>query len=545
MAQKFLDQAGLVALWAKIKALFGNGALKISSNSGTTTQATTMNESLDKTLQINGDGTWISGAVSGSAGSAVVTLSHGGPSTGSALTTSNGTASAVPNAGTEVTVLTGVTASADSKGHITGVSTTRQKIKTPNNGELSINTKVGNTTTEVADFTADQADNDSITFEQGTNVTLTPDTTNKKITVAHATPSGASAQSTAVLKKLKWDSQGHIIGTENISDSDVGINNGTFSVKTKVGTAAAVTAADFTANQAGADDVTFIQGANVTLVTDTTNRTITINADATDPNDATLTVKGNTGIQVAFSADESTNKDLAINGDNTLIETAVTSATDETIVTISHKTPTNGSGSTFSQDSATASAYSPSANILTDLSIKTNKGHITQITPTYAKIGNATTSTPGLMSAADKAALDGMQQTISTALTSAITPKGSISATDIANQYLSYLTSSHVGDLYQLSTPLVIGEAQSGDTSIYYGEFAEGENITDSGAKRVEFPAGSYIMVVNTGTASHPVYKFDAVSGLYDFTQYLKAIPVNTSDSDYENGDDTIDSICV
>jgi hypothetical protein len=53
-------------------------------------------------------------------------------------------------------------------------------------------------------------------------------------------------------------------------------NNGTFSVKTKVGSNDAVTAADFTANQSSADDVTFIQGSNTTLTTDTTNRTITI-----------------------------------------------------------------------------------------------------------------------------------------------------------------------------------------------------------------------------------------------------------------------------
>ena len=54
--------------------------------------------------------------------------------------------------------------------------------------------------------------------------------------------------------------------------------NGTFSVKTKVGNNAAVTAADFTANQSGTDDVTFIQGSNVTLTTDTANRTITVAA---------------------------------------------------------------------------------------------------------------------------------------------------------------------------------------------------------------------------------------------------------------------------
>ena len=54
------------------------------------------------------------------------------------------------------------------------------------------------------------------------------------------------------------------------------VNNGTFSIKTKVGSANAETASDFTANQSGTDDVTFIQGDNVTLTTDASNRTITI-----------------------------------------------------------------------------------------------------------------------------------------------------------------------------------------------------------------------------------------------------------------------------
>lgn len=110
----------------------GNKALKIASGSGTATQAITMNESsADKTLTITGDGTYITGAVSGSAGAPTVTLSHAGPGTGSALTTSNGTAGSYA-LNTEYTVLTGVTVSADAKGHITGISTTRQKIKDTN-----------------------------------------------------------------------------------------------------------------------------------------------------------------------------------------------------------------------------------------------------------------------------------------------------------------------------------------------------------------------------------------------------------------------------
>lgn len=56
---------------------------------------------------------------------------HYTPSGGEALTTSNGTASAYA-LNTEYTVLTGVTITTDAAGHVTGVATTRQKVKDTN-----------------------------------------------------------------------------------------------------------------------------------------------------------------------------------------------------------------------------------------------------------------------------------------------------------------------------------------------------------------------------------------------------------------------------
>ena len=214
---------------------------------------------------------------------------------------------------------------------------------TVNNGTFSLKQKVGSTTTTVADFTANQSGTDDITFIQGSNVTLTADTTNRTITIASTDTNtwrplgtGASdacagndsrlsdsrpasdvyswakastkptytasevglgnvgnfkAVSTVASQGLsnteKSNARANIgAGTSSFSGSyndlsnkptiPAAANNGTFSVKTKVGSNSAVTAADFTANQSSADDVTFIQGTNVTLTTDTTNRTITI-----------------------------------------------------------------------------------------------------------------------------------------------------------------------------------------------------------------------------------------------------------------------------
>ena len=60
------------------------------------------------------------------------------------------------------------------------------------------------------------------------------------------------------------------------------VNNGSFTIKTKVGSNAAVNVGSTSANASGNSDVTFIQGTNVTLTTDTTNRTITISSTDTN-----------------------------------------------------------------------------------------------------------------------------------------------------------------------------------------------------------------------------------------------------------------------
>ena len=52
------------------------------------------------------------------------------------------------------------------------------------NGTYTVKTLVGSTTTNVSDFTANQSSADDVTFVQGSNVIITPDATNRKITIA-------------------------------------------------------------------------------------------------------------------------------------------------------------------------------------------------------------------------------------------------------------------------------------------------------------------------------------------------------------------------
>lgn len=104
----------------------GSKLLKLSDGTNTKTAIGVNENSSDRTVTFSGD-SWVTPTVAGSDNAATVSFAHADPGTGSAMTTTEGTASAA-SAGTTYAVVTGVTISKDSKGHITGVSTTRQNV---------------------------------------------------------------------------------------------------------------------------------------------------------------------------------------------------------------------------------------------------------------------------------------------------------------------------------------------------------------------------------------------------------------------------------
>ena len=119
----------------------GNKALKVSSNTGTATQAITMNEnSSDRTLQIKGDGTYLSGAVSGSDNAPVITLTptNSGATAGSYGDSSNQTPT---YGGTfKVPYIT-----VDAKGRVTGISEHTVKIPATDDTDVKVTqTALGN-----------------------------------------------------------------------------------------------------------------------------------------------------------------------------------------------------------------------------------------------------------------------------------------------------------------------------------------------------------------------------------------------------------------
>jgi len=106
-----------------------------------------------------------------------------------------------------------------------------------NNGTYTIKTLVGSTTTNVSDFTANQSSADDVTFVQGSNVTITPDTTNRKITIAAkdttysaATTSAAglmSASDKTKLNNIESGAQVHKAPTTAEVKSALGTGSGT------------------------------------------------------------------------------------------------------------------------------------------------------------------------------------------------------------------------------------------------------------------------------------------------------------------------------
>ena len=532
MQRKFLDQAGLVALWGKIKA-YGGKTLKVLSNDNSAKDVIVMNENTnDKTLEIKGDGTWISGAATTSTNKVTITLSHNNANTASVNNRIGTTSTGDYAFGTEYTVLSGIEVDADDKGHLSYPTSgnsaglagrvTKQKIKDTNR-EIDVNG-----TPLLPDNVHTPVD-----FVNGTGINV----------------SGSSGTITHNLQPAKTNTLGGIKASNVLNSAQT------------LTSANGSTADRYYGVQVDSNGVAFV---NVPW-TDSQNvgtANLTLKADkvgsSSDSSGGTV-----------FNANETTNKGLDILGDGTKIETTRTAGTNKQTVTVTHKAVTANSGSEISSNQKptynSAATYAPlSDEVISDLSVKVDTtGHVESVTPTYKKIPLATSTTAGLMSAADKDALNQVNQTIANALTSAITPKGGITPYELQQAVTAQetiLSAAHVGDLYRLideddttdpnyGKPLAIGNTQSNDIVITYSNFVEGGSLTNNGTQRHEFSAGTYVMVVNTGTAQSPVYKLDTVSGLYDMSNYwmlegnnaLIPIPLDTDDPNYTGPNTTAD----
>ncbi len=93
-------------------------------------------------------------------------------------------------------------------------------------------------------------------------------------------------------------------------------------------------------------------------------------------------------------------------------------------------------------------------------------------------------------------------QAINSAISSVYKPAGSLAAAEIA---ASLLTSANEGNVYNVSE-----------------EFTTTTNFVEGAGKT--YPAGTNIVVVNTGTSASPVYKFDILAGFMDLSNYVTQV---------------------
>lgn len=499
MVTRFLDQAGLIALWGKIKdyiadyhsnhlPTIGNKALKFKTNNSLATVVTMNEDTNDKTLEINGDSTWItSGALDLTTSNTVkATFSHAAPDSSSMSSRTYTSSTGNYAFGTEYTVIASAALDADDKGHVNigtsstnpGLTLTKQKIKDTNRAiKVDGSEKLASNVNTAVDF-VDGTGTDAVWTSTGSKI---------QYNIKEATAS--------VLGGVKITNKDSNL---TLSSSNASLDGSTtdryYGVQVDNNGVAFV-------NVPWPNQVSALN-AKLKVAADSGTAAQIFSANA--ENDSTVTIAGGTNLNTSVNGTTLTVNHDTMNSNSSPMATAVVSS---------------GAG-------ANTSSVSTGCNVLSGVSLAHTNGHITGVTSTYTTLTAATQSSAGLMSAADKTAIDNLSQTIATALTSAITPKGSITAEDLVaaleNQDNNPLSQSHIGYLYNLSTPLVIGNTITGDTSTFYSNFVEGGNLTANGSDRFVIQAGQNLLVVNTGTAQNPSYKFDIISGMMDLSGYVE-----------------------
>lgn len=295
----------------------------------------------------------------------------------------------------------------DSYGHVTGVTERTYTavdhtytIPTVNNGTYTVKTKVGDTVTSVSDFTANQSGTDDVTLIQGTNVTLTPDATNRTITVAAtysaATTSAAGLMSATDKTKLDGIATGATANAGTITK--VGnTSSGAVTVSSSNNTASFGSAV--TVGTVGGVDLKFTMPGNPNTNTHYTavpvagGSTATSNATS-DTSDPYINIIENSaksgGIQIKGSGATSvTAKDgvITINSTDNNTDTKVTSVDN-------HYTPSANANSELTASlSGTAGTFATNTEytVLTGVKAQRDaKGHITGLTYTAQKVKDTT-----------------------------------------------------------------------------------------------------------------------------------------------------------
>ena len=104
-----------------------------------------------------------------------------------------------------------------------------------------------------------------------------------------------------------------------------------------------------------------------------------------------------------------------------------------------------------------------------------------------------------------------VQSAISAAISSAYKPAGTIAKSGIVS---GLLVEANLGNVYNISEAFTVGSGSGEVPASLFTDAAAGHS----------YPAGTNIVVVNTGTSSSPLYKFDVLAGFVDLSNYVTKV---------------------
>lgn len=360
MSNKYLNETGLSHLWDKVKAYITNSAITgIStssplSGSGTSGSVTISHANSGVTAASKGD----TSAQTPGFGSTFKALSGTVNATGHLTAFAEHTVK-IPNAA--ATTSAAGLMSSDDKTKLNGIATGAEV-----NQNAFSNVKVGSTTV------AADAKTDTLELVAGSNVTLTPDATNDKVTIA-ATDTTYSEATTSANGLMSSGDKTKLNGIATGAE----VNQNAFS-NVKVGST--TVAAD-----SKTDTLELVAGSNITLTPDATNDKVTIAATDTTYSNATTSAAG-----------------LMSSSDKTKLDGVATGAE----VNQNAFSNVKVGGTTVAADSKTDTLELVAGSNVTLTPDSTNdKVTIAATDTTYS---DATTSSSGLMSASDKTKLTGI-----------------------------------------------------------------------------------------------------------------------------------------
>lgn len=248
-------------------------------------------------------------------------------------------------------------------------------------------------------------------------------------------------------------------------------------------------------------------------------------------NNSTITIQKNSTTVDSFTLNQSSNKTIDIS-----VPTATSDITNDSGYITSSDIPTNVSA--FTNDAGYLTAHQSIKTLKTD----NTTGQTTSSSETIAGSGtinlHKVSKTGSYTDLLDKPTIPTITDTYSStssdgmsgkAVASAISNKAdkatSLSGYGITDAYTKTEVNGMISSVYKPAGSVAFASLPTLSSSVLGNVY----NVTDAFTTTSDFvegsgnsyPAGTNVVVVNTGTSSSPTYKFDVLSGFVDLSGYV------------------------